>query len=492
VEIPDAIRQTRLEKLNKLKELGIDPYPHTFQASHTVSEVVRQFSEKSTEELESEHAELRVAGRILMMRQFGKAGFLQIGDGRSRFQFYVKRDEVPEQDFEIYNLLDVGDFVGAHGRLFRTRTGELTLLVKKLFFLSKSLRSLPEKWHGLRDTETRYRQRYIDLLANPDVRKAFDTRCRIIQEIRRLMEERGFVEVETPMMQPIAGGAAARPFVTHHNALDLDLYLRIAPELYLKRLIVGGFEKIYELNRNFRNEGISTQHNPEFTMIEFYQAYADYRDLIALTENLLETLTERLFGTTTLSYQGRTISMKAPFQKITFLQSLSSATGLTLEQLDQEAEVLRFARSQGIELDPAASARKKIVGLFEKLVEPSLWDPTFIVDYPVEISPLAKKCADPTLVERFELYVGGFEIANAYSELNDPIDQYERFQAQMLERKSGDDTAHEMDLDYVVALEHGMPPTAGEGIGIDRLTMLLTDSASIRDVILFPLLKPKG
>jgi lysyl-tRNA synthetase class 2 len=492
LELEDPIRKARLEKLERLKKLGVDPYPHGFAASHTITEVVGQFGQKTHDELAAEPVTLKVAGRITMMRQFGKAGFLQIFDGRSKFQLYVRREQVSDRDFEVYNLLDVGDFVGAEGTLFRTRTGELTLQVRILFFLSKALKPLPEKWHGLKDTELRYRQRYLDLIANPEVRSVFNMRCLIIQEIRRFMDSLGYLEVETPMMQAIAGGAAARPFRTHHNALDMELYLRIAPELYLKRLIVGGFERVYEINRNFRNEGISTQHNPEFTMMEFYAAYCNYRDLMDLTEALLETLAGRLFGSDAIEYQGRALSLKRGCRRCSFMESISSATGLSGEQLRDGAALDRFARAKGLELEGDASVGKKLAGLFEKTVEPTLWEPTFVCDFPVEISPLAKKCADdPLLVERFELYLGGLEVANAYSELNDPVEQLERFQEQALERKSGDEEAHAMDLDYVAALEHGMPPTAGEGVGIDRLVMLLTNCVSIRDVILFPLLRPR-
>jgi lysyl-tRNA synthetase class 2 len=418
----------------------------------------------------------------------GKAGFLNLGQEGKKLQLYIKKGAVSESDYKLYELLDIGDIVGASGYLFRTKTGELTVHVEELFFLSKIMLALPEKWHGLEDVETRYRQRYLDLIANPEVRKVFVTRSKIIQSLRRQLDSRRFLEVETPMMQPLYGGAAARPFVTHHNALDVDLYLRIAPELYLKRLLVGGIERVYEINRNFRNEGISTHHNPEFTMLEFYQAYAGYRDLMDLSTELLRQVAVDVIGSPQITYQGRTLDFQN-FRRFSMLEALiefwPNADKPSLDNVKDPAWLLRHSK----ETTPGIA----LVELFERYVEDQLFDPTIIYDYPVEVSPLSKNKPDqPEFVERFEIYVAGMEIGNAFTELNDPQEQRRRFELQLARKDCGDQEAHVMDEDYIRALSYGMPPAAGEGMGIDRLTMILTDSKSIRDVILFPLLRPEA
>jgi len=406
---------------------------------------------------------------------------------------YVRKDALPARDFEVFGLLDFGDHVGVAGHLFRTKTNELTIWAGRLEFLAKCHLPLPEKWHGLTDIETRYRQRYLDLIVNPDVRRVFEVRARTLGAIRRFLDDRGYLEVETPVMQPIAGGALARPFVTHHNALDMDLYLRIAPELYLKRLVVGGMERVYEIARNFRNEGISTQHNPEFTMLEFYQAYSDYQDLMALTEEMLQFVAERATGSATVAYGERTLSFAGPYRRLSLREAAAEAAGARLGEAVAAAELRDPARAAalagrlGLEPEPGTGAGTLALEIFEHLCEEQLGEPTFVYDFPTEVSPLSKqKPDDPDTVERFELYVAGFEIANAFSELNDPLEQRRRFERQLEQRGRGDLEAHAMDEDYVRALEYGLPPTAGEGVGIDRLVMVLTDSASIRDVILFP------
>jgi lysyl-tRNA synthetase, class II len=418
-------------------------------------------------------------------------------DGRARIQAYVRQDALPAVDFSIFKLLDFGDFVGVTGRVFRTKTNELTIWASNLRFLAKCLRPLPEKWHGLQDVETRYRQRYLDLIVSPDSRRVFEVRCRVLNGIRRFLDARGYLEVETPMMQVMAGGAIARPFKTHHNALDLDLFLRIAPELYLKRLIVGGIERVYEINRNFRNEGISTQHNPEFTMLEFYQAYADYRDLMDMTESLIATVAREAIGGTSCTFGGHEIELGHPFTRLPLREAARTEASKRLgveiaaDDLRDRDRAAAIAARLGIPVEPSSGAGKIATALFEALCEDGLIQPTFVYDFPTEVSPLSKQRADdPDTVERFELYIGGFEIANAFSELNDPAEQRRRFEAQLADRQRGDEEAHGMDEDYVRALEYGMPPTGGEGIGIDRLVMLLTGSASIRDVILFPLMRP--
>jgi lysyl-tRNA synthetase class 2 len=433
-----------------------------------------------------------LAGRVMSIRDFGKAVFIHIKDGTGKLQAYIRKDKVGEENFEIFKLMDIGDHVGLTGQLFRTRTDELTLLANSFVLLSKSQRPLPEKYHGLIDVETRYRQRYLDLIVNDNVRNTFIQRGRIIQTIREFLDKQGFIEVETPMMQSIPGGAAARPFKTYHNALGMDFYLRVAPELYLKRLVVGGLEKIYELNRNFRNEGVSTDHNPEFTMLEFYVAYATYEDLMDLTEKLFLYLLKKLFGELTIEYQGKPINFTTPWPRISLADSLKDIGGIPEDVLFDNQALIDLARSKGVEVKDNEEIGRILNRFFESIVEPKLIQPTFIVDHPIEISPLSRrKDVNPEIAERFELFVGGKEIANAFSELNDPDDQRERFLKQASLRDSGDEEALFMDEDYLKALEYGLPPTAGEGIGIDRLVMILTNSPSIRDVILFPQMRKK-
>jgi lysyl-tRNA synthetase class 2 len=490
-----AQRKANLEEITRL---GVAPYPNRFERRHTVSELVDAHGTKSHDELEAERPETTTSGRILAIRSFGKANFLAITDGRARIQVYIRQDSLPALDFQLFKLLDFGDWVGVEGRLFRTKTNELTIWAGRLHFLAKCLLPLPEKWHGLTDVEIRYRQRYLDLIVNPEARRVFETRSTVIAAIREFMTARGYLEVETPMMQPIAGGALARPFRTHHNALDMDLYLRIAPELYLKRLTVGGLERVFEINRNFRNEGISTQHNPEFTMMEFYQAYADYRDLMTMTEELFGAVAARAVGSDTVTFGEHTISLAAPFARLSLREAAQEAASRRLRrevapgELRDRAQAAALAAQLGIEVDPADGPGKIATAVFEALCEDRLIQPTFVYDFPTEVSPLSKQRADdPETVERFELYIGGFEVANAFSELNDPVEQRQRFEAQLRDRARGDLEAHEMDEDYIRALEYGLPPTAGEGVGIDRLVMVLTNSPSIRDVILFPLMRKR-
>jgi lysyl-tRNA synthetase class 2 len=488
----------RKAKLEELVRLGVAPYPNRFDRTTTIDAAVKDHGSKSGEILEAERPDIRVAGRILSVRSFGKANFLVISDGLARIQVYVRADSLPPLDFQIFKLLDFGDHVGVQGRVFRTKTNELTIWASAIVFLAKCLLPMPEKWHGLTDVETRYRQRYLDLIVNPDSRKVFEARARVVAAIRRFLDRRGFLEVETPMMQPIAGGALARPFTTHHNALDLDLYLRIAPELYLKRLTVGGLERVYEINRNFRNEGISTQHNPEFTMLEFYEAYVDYQHLMQMTEQMLAEIAREAVGAIEVPFGDQRISFAAPFARLSLREAAAEAASeklgrhVTASDLRDAAGAARVAADLGIEDAASEPAGKNALAIFEALWEPRLVQPTFVFDFPTEVSPLSKqKADDPDTVERFELYAGGFEIANGFSELNDPAEQARRFEAQLRSRAAGDAEAHQMDTDYVRALEYGLPPTGGEGIGIDRLVMLLTNSPSIRDVILFPLLRPR-
>lgn len=489
----DLVEQRRTH-LREIQDLGLDPYPHRFERTHTVAQLQEQFSSRSAEELESDEAKIRAAGRLTALRGHGKAGFGHLaGDGR-KIQIYVRQDRVGESDYKLFRLLDIGDIVGVEGAMFRTRTGELTVFVDRLHFLAKSLLPLPEKWHGLTEVETRYRQRYLDLIANPEVRRIFTIRSRTISEARKFLEGRDFLEVETPMMQALAGGAPARPFETYHEALGLTLYLRVAPELYLKRLVVGGFDRVFELNRNFRNEGISTQHNPEFTMLEFYQAYADYNDLMDLTEEMLRTVVAAAIGTLETDFKGETIRFQE-FQRFSMVEAIQRfwpGDDPPSEQvLAEEASLQSLLASLQVEPDANAGWGRMLGLLFETVAEKRLIQPTFIYDFPVELSPLSKrKDGDPRFVERFELFVGGMELANAYSELNDPAEQRERFEEQLRQRAGGNLEAHQMDEDYVKALSYGMPPTAGEGIGIDRLVMILTGSSSIREVILFPQLRP--
>ena len=487
----EQLEQVRVQKLKQIQELGYEPYPNTYRYTHTIGQVVKDFESKSAEDLEHTKSKVRVAGRILANRPFGKAGFMALSDGQSRIQVYVKKDALPDRDFQLYQLLDIGDFIGVEGTMFRTRTGELTVYSNELVFLSKCFLPLPEKWHGLTDVEIRYRRRYVDLVVNPEVRDIFIKRSVIVRELRSFLDERGYLEVETPMLHPISGGALAKPFKTHHNALDMTLYLRIAPELYLKRLIVGGLNRVYDLNRIFRNEGISTRHNPEFTMLEFYQAYSNYTDLMDLTEAMLTGIVEKVCGSRVIKFDEQEIdfnkwtrfSMKEAILKF-------SPEKISAETLQDREAVERLLKQLHAEFDPKAPLGNLIGSLFEAVAEEHLIQPTFIYDYPIELSPLSKqKASDPTLVERFEVYIGGMEIGNGYSELNDPVDQRERFLSQLLARERGDEEAHHMDDDYIRALSYAMPPTAGEGIGVDRLTMLLTNSTSIRDVILFPHLR---
>jgi lysyl-tRNA synthetase, class II len=493
----DQIVQRRAN-LDALKQLGVDVYPQRFDAEATISAIVAAHGAAPGEALEATHVRTRVAGRILGVRTFGKANFLVLSDGVSRLQVYVRQDSVPERAFQIFKLLDFGDWVGVEGRLFRTKTNELTVWVSDLTFLSKCLLPLPEKWHGLTDIETRYRQRYLDLAVNPDSRRVFEIRSAVIGTIRQFLAARGFLEVETPMMQSIAGGALARPFTTHHNALDIPLYMRIAPELYLKRLTVGGIERVFEINRNFRNEGISTQHNPEFTMLEFYWTYADYRDLMTLTEQMLAETAQSALGGLEAPFGDHVISFQAPFRRLSLREAAATAAAARLGEA-VDVSVLRatdaaaaLAQRLGVALEPGMGAGRIAAAIFEALCEPDLVQPTFVYDFPTEVSPLSKQRPDdPDTVERFELYIGGFEVANAFSELNDPAEQRRRFEEQLRNRAGGDDEAHAMDEDYIRALEYGLPPTGGEGIGIDRLVMVLTNSPSIRDVILFPLMRPR-
>ena len=486
----------RRKHLQALAELGVDPYPRRFDSRDTVSHLVDAYSSRSHDALEVERPDVVTSGRILTIRSFGKANFLVLSDGRQRIQIYVRQDGLPPLDFQVFSLLDFGDWIGVEGRVFRTRTNELTIAASRLHFLAKCLLPLPEKWHGLTDIEIRYRQRYLDLIVNHESREVFEVRSRIVAAIRQFMTERGYLEVETPMMQPIAGGALARPFVTHHNALDMELYLRIAPELYLKRLVVGGLERVFEINRNFRNEGISTQHNPEFTMMEFYQAYADYQVLMAMTEELLVTVARQSIGTDRAPFGDHEISFAPPFARVSLREAARAAAATRLgrevapETLRSAASAAALAQELGLEVAPAAGPGTIATAVFEALCEAQLIQPTFVYDFPTEVSPLAKQRPDdPETVERFELYVGGFEVANAFSELNDPLEQRRRFEAQIQNRASGDLEAHAMDDDYIRALEYGLPPTGGEGIGIDRLVMLLTNRPSIRDVVLFPLMR---
>ncbi|MDH4154888.1 MAG: lysine--tRNA ligase [Nitrospira sp.] len=485
-------RQQRLKKLDLLRQAGVAPYGTRFEVKDRAGRLLTLHGEKSKETLEQEKIPCTLAGRVVALRRFGKAGFAVLQDGSDRLQVYLKKDLLSEQAYTVVEQLDLGDWIGVTGTLFRTKTNEFTVEVHHLTFLSKALRPLPEKWHGLTDVETRYRQRYVDLIANPQVHQIFATRSRIIAGIRSFLIERGFLEVETPMMHPIPGGAAAKPFVTHHNALGVDLYLRIAPELYLKRLIVGGFPRVFEINRNFRNEGISTIHNPEFTMLEFYMSYADYQDLITLTEELISSLAQQVLGKTVIHYQGKEIVLTPPWRRWSYHQAIMEVNRLDPSVLRDRDKALTAAKQLNVHVDSKSTLFTILNEIFEETVEPNLQQPTFITDYPIEISPLARrKDADPTLTDRFELYIAGREIANAFSELNDPLDQRERFEGQAAQREAGDEEAHLVDEDFLRALEFGMPPTAGEGIGIDRLIMLLTDQASIRDVVLFPQLRPE-
>jgi len=488
-EINILIEQ-RIKKLEELRQMGIEPFGGPFYAENHASELLDKFNSITKESLEESVVSCSLAGRIVSIRDFGKAIFAHIQDATGKIQIYFKKDVLGEKQV-IVKKLDIGDIIGLKGRLFRTRTNELTIEVKDFVILTKSLRPLPEKWHGLKDVETRYRQRYVDLIVNPDVRQTFAQRRVIIKAIRDFLESQEFIEVETPMMQQIPGGATARPFKTHHIALGIDLYLRIAPELYLKRLLVGGYERVYELNRNFRNEGISTKHNPEFSMLEFYIAYRDYNFLMSFTEELISSVAQRALGTLKIPYGDIIIDLTPPWPRIPMIDALLQK-GVPPEVVNNREKAIVWAKAHNIGINEGVTPGKVLDEIFKEIVEPELVQPTFIIDYPVELSPLAKKKPDnPELVERFELFIASREIANAFSELTDPMDQHERFVKQVEAKKQGDEEAHWMDEDFVRALEYGMPPAAGEGIGIDRLVMLLTNSQSIRDVILFPQLKPE-
>ena len=510
-EVPESeLIRVRREKLDRIVNLGYDAFPTKADVDITIEDVVAKYGSKTAEELEAEKPRVKIAGRILTIREFGKTSFLVLSERLGRIQVYCRKDTLPEREWDLYKNLDAGDWISAEGVVFRTKTNELSVKAEHIDFLVKALRPLPSKWHGLTDVEQRYRQRYVDLIVNDDVKATFITRAKIVSYLRRWFDAHGFIEVETPMLQSIATGAAARPFETHHNALDMDLFLRIAPELFLKRLIVGGLSRVYEINRNFRNEGISVRHNPEFTMLEFYQAYADYEDLIRETEELLSGLALEILGRETSTYRGQEISFARPFARYSMKQAIAhfSNGAIDPKALDDRASLVQFVLKYGEHRPVKADAThgtsmtpqqqieqmndgKLIAELFESIAEEHLIQPTFITDFPTEVSPLSKQRKDdPAYVERFELYIGGMEIANAFSELNDADEQDRRFRQQLDERERGDDEAHQMDEDYVRALEYAMPPTGGEGLGIDRLAMLLTDSASIRDVILFPLMRP--
>ena len=481
----NELMRVRRDKLAELRAKGVEPFGQKFERTHLSSDILDNF-----ETLEGQA--VVIAGRLTAKRGHGKAGFANLQDLKGQIQIYVRLDDVGEENYEIFTKADIGDILGIAGTVFKTKKGEISVSATQVTMLSKSLRPLPEKWHGLQNVELRYRQRYVDLIVNPEVRDVFMTRSRIIRAIRNYLDSNEFLEVETPMMQPIPGGAAARPFITHHNALDIDLYLRIAPELYLKRLLVGGLERVYEINRNFRNEGISTKHNPEFTMLELYQAYGDYEDMLRLTEDLISHTAQVVLGTMEIEYQGEKINLTPPWTRLPMLDAIKQYAGVDFTQITSDEQAREAAKGLGLKVDKAATRGNLINDIFEEFVEPKLLQPTFVIGHPVEISPLAKRnVQDPRYTDRFELFITAREMANAFSELNDPIDQKERFQKQVEQRAGGDDEAHMMDEDYINALEYGMPPAGGLGIGIDRLVMLLTDSPSIRDVLLFPQMKPR-
>lgn len=482
----NQLMMVRREKLEKLREEGNDPYKITkFNRTHTSKQVMDNYDEL-------EGKDVTIAGRLMAKRIMGKASFCHIQDSEGKIQSYVSINELGEESYKHFKEDDIGDIIGITGFVFKTRTGEISIHAKEVTLLSKSLRPLPEKYHGLKDTDLRYRQRYVDLIVNPEVKDTFVKRSKIIKELRRLLDEKGYTEVETPILNTIVTGDAARPFITHHNTLDLDMYLRIAPELYLKRLIVGGFDKVYELGRLFRNEGMDIKHNPEFTNIEMYAAYQDYNDMMNLTEELISTIAKNVLGDTQIVYQGQEIDLTPSWKRISMIEAIKEVTGIDFNTIQSYEDAKKVLNEKGLEVEPGKETRGHIINqFFEEFVEETLIQPTFVIDYPVEISPLAKrKPSDNTLTERFELFIGGREYGNAYSELNDPIDQYERFLKQVEAKTNGDEEAGMMDEDYVTALEHALPPTGGLGIGLDRLIMLLTDSASIRDVLLFPTMKP--
>ena len=480
----------RQQKLLKLRESGYPLYPNNFKPTHSTAQVLSDGGSLTDEQLAALQTNNALAGRIMGIRSFGKASFFHLQDRKGKLQVYIRKDRVDDETYRLFQSLDLGDIVGVWGPLFRTKTREITLEAQGLRLLSKCVRPLPEKWHGLADVEVRYRQRYVDLMVNPAVREVFEKRSRMIRFVRRFFEERDFLEVETPMMQPIPGGAAAKPFVTHHNALNMDLYLRVAPELFLKRLLVGGLERVFELNRNFRNEGTSVRHNPEFTMLEFYQAYATHEDLMTLTEELFAAVAREILGSLQFSYGDHALDLQPPWRRVTLAEAIGQYGGAARAETATVEGLRAFAGRRALEVDPGLSYGKLLVEIFENVAEPCLIQPTFVVGYPIEVSPLARKNdSDPSWVDRFELYIGGRELANAFSELNDPFDQRDRFQRQAEARDETDPLPGAVDEDYLRALEYGMPPAGGEGIGVDRMVMLFTDAPSIRDVILFPLLR---
>ncbi|MCA0989537.1 lysine--tRNA ligase [Guptibacillus algicola] len=486
LELNDLLR-VRREKLDTLKNNNIDPFGHRFDRSHTAAKMFEEFDSFSKEELAEKEKTVSLAGRIMTKRGKGKAGFAHMQDLSGQIQMYIRKDTVGEEQYDLFDSMDIGDIIGVTGVAFKTKVGELSIKVSDLYLLSKSLRPLPDKFHGLKDVEQRYRQRYLDLIMSPESKETFISRSRIIQSMRRYLDDQGFLEVETPMMHSIPGGASARPFVTHHNALDMELYMRIAIELHLKRLIVGGLEKVYEVGRVFRNEGVSTRHNPEFTMLELYEAYADYKDVMALTENLIAHIAKEVTGSTTIMYGEKEINLEPEWKRLHMVDAVKEATGVDFwkEMSDEEARSL--AKEHGVDVKETMEFGHVVNEFFEQKVEETLIQPTFVYGHPVAISPLAKKNPeDPRFTDRFELFIVAREHANAFTELNDPIDQRERFEAQLVEREQGNDEAHMMDHDFIEALEYGLPPTGGLGIGIDRLVMLLTNSPSIRDVLLFP------
>ncbi len=482
----------RLEKIKKIEELGIDCYPYEFDVQDKLSDIRRKYSDLNRDELEEKKIEVKIAGRIIAVRKMGKSAFLHIFDGEEKLQIYIRKDMVSEETFALFKLLDIADIIGIIGTLFKTRSEELTILISDLKFLSKSLHPLPEKWHGLQDKELRFRQRYLDLIVNENSRKIVKIRSEIIQYIRMFFYDKDYVEVETPMMHPIPGGASAKPFITHHNSLNTDLYLRIAPELYLKRLLVGGMSKIFEINRNFRNEGISLMHNPEFTMLEFYELYKDFNHYMKLTEDLFSVLNDKILAGTMIEFQEKKISMKPPFRKAGYMELISEKSGIPVEDLWDENKLLNFIKDNFNEDDIPPTFGKMLDLMFDHYVEEHLIEPTFVTNYPKAISPLSKESRlDKRETERFELFIGGMEIANGFSELNDPVEQRRRFESQVKDREKGDDEAQTVDNEFLKALEHGMAPAAGEGIGIDRLVMLYTGAENIKEVILFPTLRPK-
>lgn len=481
----EDLRQIRLEKIENLRKFGIEPYADQYARTHMAQEIIEGF-----DPLEGQP--VRVAGRIMSKRDQGKVIFMHIQDFSGQIQIYVKNDDIGGEWFSYVSAFDIGDIIGVEGTVFRTRRGEISVHSQEINMLSKSLRPLPEKFHGLTNVDLRYRRRYLDLIVNPEVKEVFVTRSKIIKAMREFLEERGFLEVETPTLHAIAGGAAARPFITHHNTLDLELYLRIALELPLKRLIVGGFDKVFEIGRNFRNEGISIKHNPEFTMMELYQAYANYEDIMRLTEEMIAAIVQKVHGTLELKYQGQALCFAAPWKRVHMLDAIAERTGVDFRRILTDEEAIQAAKDKGVRFKEGATRGQLINEFFEIFVEPQLIQPTFVIGYPVEISPLAKRSAgQPEFTDRFEAYIYGRELANAFSELNDPIDQRQRFEKQMAERAKGDEEAHMLDEDFVTALEYGLPPTGGLGVGVDRLVMLLTDAPSIRDVILFPTMRPR-